>query len=68
LLDTQGQKSLDDLINQWTQTDNAPWQRLGLLEQAASGAAGPYGVQNSRTSSVNPAEIIGAIGSAIPKK
>lgn len=68
LLDAQSQKQLSDLVDQWTQTDNSGWNRLGLLEQAASGAAGPYGVQNSRTSSSNPLAAIGAGVSAIPKK
>lgn len=62
LLDTQAQKQLSDLVNQYYETDNQDWARLGLLEQAAAGSAGPYGTQNSRTSSLNPLGIASAAG------
>jgi hypothetical protein len=50
IVDTQAQKQLTDEVNKWYSKDNEPWTRLGLLQAAAGGAAGPYGTQTSRTS------------------
>lgn len=62
LLDTQAQKQLSDQVSQWYGQDNQDWNRLGLLQSAASGAAGPYGTQTGQSSSSNPAAALGAIG------
>jgi hypothetical protein len=45
LLDTQAQKLFSDKVNRWYAKDNEDWTRLGMLQQAAAGAAGPYGTQ-----------------------
>lgn len=65
IMDNYGQKLLDDEINRFYSLDNQDWQRLGLLQSSAAGAAGPYGQQLSETHSSNPAQMIGGIGSAI---
>jgi hypothetical protein len=49
IVDDQAQKQLSDRVNAWYAADNAPWTRLGLLQAAASGAAGPYGTQVATT-------------------
>lgn len=67
LLDTQAQKQLSDLVSQWYATDNQDWQRLGLLQAAASGAAGDYGTQTGHSSSNNPLGAVGALGSVLAK-
>jgi len=58
-LDTQAQKQLTDQVNNFYAQDNSDWNRLGLLQAAASGAAGSYGTQTGQTESSNP---LGAIG------
>ncbi|RWO22817.1 tail fiber domain-containing protein [Mesorhizobium sp.] len=63
LLDSQSQKQLSDQVNSWYESDNADWNRLGLLQSAAAGAAGNYGTQTSRSSSSNPMGALGAVGS-----
>lgn len=45
ILDTQAQKLLSDDVAKWYATDNEDWTRLGMLQTAAAGAAGPYGSQ-----------------------
>lgn len=45
ILDTQAQKQLQDEIAKFYQLDNEDWSRLGMLQSAAAGAAGPYGTQ-----------------------
>ncbi|RUW04050.1 tail fiber domain-containing protein [Mesorhizobium sp. M1A.F.Ca.IN.020.04.1.1] len=62
LLDTQAQKQLSDLVSQWYAQDNQDWTRLGLLQAAASGAAGDYGTQTGHSSSSNPLGALGAVG------
>lgn len=62
LLDSQAQKQLADQVAQWYAVDNAPWTRLGLLQQAAAGAAGNYGTQSGNSSSSNPLGVVSAIG------
>jgi hypothetical protein len=62
LLDTQSQKQLSDLVSNWYAQDNQDWTRLGLLQQAAAGAAGNYGTQTGNSSSSNPLGALGAIG------
>lgn len=61
LLDTQAQKQLADQVSQFYAQDNADWNRLGLLQSAASGAAGDYGMQSGKSSSMNPAAIAGSL-------
>ncbi|TGQ24066.1 hypothetical protein EN828_10465 [Mesorhizobium sp. M2D.F.Ca.ET.185.01.1.1] len=62
-IDTQGQKQLSDVINQFYANDNQPWNRLGLLQAAASGSAGNYGTQTGHSESSNPMAALGAVGS-----
>jgi hypothetical protein len=62
LLDTQAQKQLSDQVSNWYSQDNQDWNRLGLLQQAAAGAAGDYGTQTGHSSSSNPLGALGAIG------
>ncbi len=63
LLDQNAQRQLSDQIGQWYATDNQDWTRLGLLQQAAAGAAGDYGTQTGHSSSSNPMAALGAVGS-----
>jgi hypothetical protein len=63
LLDKQAQNLQNDAVSQWYAQDNAPWTRLGLLEQAAAGSAGDYGTQKGHSSSSNPGAALGAVGS-----
>lgn len=61
-IDERTQKGLDDLINQWSQTDMAPWAKLGGLISAATGSAGNYGTQTGKTTQpMNPMGILGMI-------
>lgn len=45
ILDKQTQQQLSDVVNKWYANDNQDWTRLGMLQSAAAGAAGPYGTQ-----------------------
>lgn len=45
ILDEQKQKQLADQVAKWYANDNQDWTRLGMLQSAAAGAAGPYGSQ-----------------------
>lgn len=63
LLDTQSGKLLNDKVSQWYAQDNQDWNRLGLLQAAAAGAAGDYGTQTGKTKSSNPMAALGAVGS-----
>lgn len=45
IVDSQTQKLLSDQVNRWYAKDNEDWTRLGMLQSAAAGAAGPYGTQ-----------------------
>mgnify|MGYP001609611980 CR=1 FL=1 len=52
MLDQQKQAELNDAIRKFTEKDMEPITRLGFLQAAAGGAAGPYGVtQQSQQSS-----------------
>lgn len=62
LLDSQAQKQLTDQVNQFYASDNQDWTRLGMLQQAAAGAAGNYGTQTGHSSTSNPLGALGAIG------
>lgn len=67
LLDQQSQRQLNDQVNQWQALDNQDWNRLGLLQAAASGAAGNYGTQTGQSTSSNPTAALGALGSFMGK-
>lgn len=45
IVDQQAQKQLSDEVAKWYANDNQDWTRLGMLQSAAAGAAGPYGTQ-----------------------
>lgn len=66
--DANQQDQLTAALNKFQATDMQDWTRLGLLQSAASGAAGNYGtnIQQSRTST-NPLSAIGSIGSLATK-
>lgn len=49
ILDTQAQRDLSDQVAKWYAADNQDWTRLGMLQSAAAGAAGPYGTQIAQT-------------------
>lgn len=49
ILDTQAQKQIQDEVAKFYALDNQDWSRLGLLQSAAAGAAGPYGTQMATT-------------------
>lgn len=68
ILDKQSQRQLSDAVQSWYEQDNAPWQRLGLLQAAAAGAAGPYGTQTGTSRTSNPGAVLGAFGSAMGGK
>lgn len=62
MMDKQAQAQLSDAVKQFYEQDNAEWQRLGLLQAAASGAAGPYGTQTGTSRTSNPAAVLGGLG------
>lgn len=62
LLDNKSQAQLDDYVNLWTAMENQEWDRMAAATSLAGGVAGPYGVQNSRSKSSNPAAFLGALG------
>jgi hypothetical protein len=45
IMDQQAQAQLSDDVNKFYAEDNQDWTRLGMLQSAAAGAAGPYGTQ-----------------------
>jgi len=63
LLDNQAQQQLSDEVRRFYEADNADWTRLGMLQAAAAGAAGPYGTQIA-TQRTNPGlgSILGLMG------
>lgn len=64
LLDDFAQRNLNDEIGKFEALDNRDWTRLGLLESALAGAAGPYGTQTAKTrSSPGLAGLMGGAGS-----
>ena len=66
-IDSQSQKNLNDLVNQFYSLDNADWNRLGMFESALAGSAGNYGTQHTSASSSNPLAAVGAVGSLFGK-
>ncbi len=66
ILDRQSQAQLADEVARFYALDNQDWTRLGMLQSAAAGAAGNYGVQNqTMRQPINP---WGAIGSMFAGK
>jgi hypothetical protein len=64
LLDTQAQKQLADEVAKWYSLDNQDWTKLGMLQSAAAGAAGPYGTQVATSRQpVGVGGILGGLGS-----
>lgn len=61
MMDSQSQKQLMDEVNKFYELDNADWQRLGLLQASASGAAGPYGTQSGTSRTSNPGAVLGSL-------
>lgn len=58
----QAQAEMDAQIKAWNENQNEAWTRLGALQAAAAGAAGPYGMaQNTSSQPFNPLGILGAI-------
>lgn len=64
ILDTQSQSLLNDAVRQWGGNDNEGWTRLGMLQSAAAGAAGPYGTQTakSKASGFDVGSMLGGVG------
>jgi hypothetical protein len=68
LLDQQAQKLLSDEVAKWYSLDNQDWTRLGMLQTAATGAAGPYGTQVATSRQpVGIGSILSGFGSLIHK-
>ena len=68
LRDAQAQKLGADQVNRWYARDNEDWTRLGMLQQAASGAAGPYGTQiATERQPVGIGDILSGFGSLAKK-
>jgi len=60
----QRQAEMDARRQRWSERDMQDWTRLGALQAAASGSAGPYGMMTStQTEPFNPLGLIGSIGS-----
>lgn len=60
IMDTQAGRLLQDEIAKWYAVDNQDWTRVGMLQSAASGAAGPYGTQVATSRQpFNPMSIAG---------
>lgn len=71
IMDQQSQRQLQDEINKFYALDSQDWTRLGMLQSAASGAAGPYGSQLAQSrSSTSPGlgGILGGVGSVMGGK
>jgi hypothetical protein len=67
ILDEQAQKQLSDEVAKWYSLDNEDWTRLGMLQSAAAGAAGPYGSQVATSRQpVGIGGILSGIGSLLP--
>ncbi|MFC0246404.1 tail fiber domain-containing protein [Falsochrobactrum ovis] len=62
-IDQRTQQGLNDLINQWTRSDNEDWARLGGLLSAAQGSAGNYGTQTQTSS--QPMNFAGLLGTLL---
>lgn len=68
ILDQQAQSQLSDEVAKWYATDNEDWTRLGMLQTAAAGAAGPYGTQVATSRQpVGVGGIMSGLGSLMGK-
>lgn len=62
ILDQQSQAQLSDEVAKFYALDNQDWNRLSMLQAAAAGSAGNYGVQNStQRTPINPWGAIGSL-------
>lgn len=62
LMQQQSQANLDAKRQAFTEKDMQDWTRLGALQAAATGSAGPYGMMTStQTQPFNPLGIFGSI-------
>jgi hypothetical protein len=69
ILDGQAQKLLADEVAKFYALDNQDWNRLSMLQGAATGAAGDYGVQNHTSRQpMNVGGILSGIGSLFSGK
>lgn len=60
--DQQAQADLNDRIRKFTEQDMRGWTRLGALQAAASGSAGPYGMTTtSQQTGFNPLSLLSGI-------
>lgn len=60
--DQKGQNALNDRINQWSQSDMAPWARLGGLLSAGTTSAGNWGTQSGTSKTTQPINAMGILG------
>lgn len=68
LQDANQQAKLTADFTKWQSQDMKDWNRLGLLQSAAAGAAGNYGTNTQTVSQgFNPLSAIGGIGSMATK-
>ncbi|MEA3533228.1 tail fiber domain-containing protein [Rhizobium sp. CC-YZS058] len=66
LQDAARQAELDAAQNRFIAKDNEGWNRLGLLQSAAAGSAGNYGLNTTtQRTSGNFLQDVGAVGSGI---
>lgn len=66
--DAQNQAQLSDIVNRYSQAQQAPWNRLSALGNIALGAGGLGSSGTStttQTQSANPLQILGGIGSSV---
>jgi hypothetical protein len=57
------QANIDAQMQRWKERDMEDWTRLGALQAAATGAAGPYGMSTqTQNQPFNPMGILGALG------
>lgn len=68
ILDQNAQAQLQDEVAKWYAKDNEDWTRLGMLQSAAAGAAGPYGSQVAQSRQpVGIGGIMSGFGSLLGK-
>jgi len=72
-IDANNQAQLDAAREKWEDQDNRGWKRLGLLQDAAKGFAGPYGVQTGQSTTkqvdrANPWDTAGKVLGGIGRK
>lgn len=59
----QRQAEMDARMQAWKERDMEDWTRLGALQAAASGAAGPYGMSTmTQNQPFNPLGLLGTLG------